>query len=247
MRIASFEFTPAFWPTVAALVLVPFLSGLGVWQLSRAAEKEQRLQEYGQRNQAGIVNVDANSVFNTVSGYRQVRISGYYDSGHAFLLDNQVHNGVVGYHVFSPLRLDDNRLILVNRGWIPQGVSRNVLPIFSTPETEVTLLGVLSPAPGHGMLLGDDIQSNVIWPRVVQAIVLPRLSLELNTSLAPQILLLDPSESDGFVREWKIVQFGPERNRGYAFQWFMLAIAVLIIFIVVNTRRVNNVAKAGEL
>ena len=246
MRIASFEFKPALWPTVAALVLVPFLSGMGVWQLSRAAEKEQRLQEYGQRNQAGIVNVDANNVFDTVSGYRQVRISGQYDSEHAFLLDNQVHNGVVGYHVFSPLRLGDNRLILVNRGWIPQGVSRDVLPVFSTPETEVTILGVLSPAPGHGMLLGDDIQSNVIWPRVVQAVILPRLRLELNFELAPQILLLDPAEADGFMREWKIVQFGPEKNLGYAFQWFMMAVAVLIIFIVVNTRRINRVAEAGE-
>jgi surfeit locus 1 family protein len=31
--------------------------------------------------------------------------------------------------------------------------------------------------------------------------------------------------------------FGPERNVGYAVQWFGLAVALLIIYLVVNTRK----------
>jgi surfeit locus 1 family protein len=238
MQIGSFEFKPALWPTIAALVIVPGFCGLGIWQLDRAADKQERLQAYAQSEQFGPANINLGQVFDATPGYRRVRLTGHYDGQHQFLLDNQMQDGRVGYHVFTPLLITSSRAILVNRGWLPQGTSRSELPALTTPQGEVSMTGVLSPEPGYGMLLGDDIESDKIWPRVVQAIVLPRLQHELSdVELAPQVLLLDPDEAGGFVRIWKIVQFGPERNRGYAFQWFSMAAAVLIIFIVVNTRR----------
>lgn len=238
MQIGSFEFKPALWPTLAALVIVPGFCALGIWQLGRAADKQERLQAYAQSEQYGPANINLSQLFDATPGYRQVRLTGHYDGQHQFLLDNQMQDGRVGYHVFTPLLITDSRAILVNRGWLPQGTSRSELPALTTPQGEVSMTGVLSPEPGYGMLLGKDIESDKIWPRVVQAIVLPRLQHELNdVELAPQVLLLDPNEAGGFVRIWKIVQFGPERNRGYAFQWFSMAAAVLLIFIVVNTRR----------
>ena len=244
MRIGPFEFKPGLWPSIATLVVFPLLCGLGIWQLDRAAAKSERVQAYSQREQAGPVSIDARGAFDAVPGYRQVRLTGRYDARHQFLLDNQVQGGNVGYHVFTPLLFAGERqAILVNRGWLPQGASRHELPALPAPEGEVSITGVLGPAPGHGVLLGKDIESDKIWPRVVQAIVLPRLARDLSAELAPQVLLLDPSEAGGFIREWKIVQFGPERNLGYAFQWFMMAAAVLVIFIVVNTRRVERASE----
>lgn len=237
MHIGSFEFKPALWPSIAALIIVPLFCGLGVWQLGRAADKEQRLQAYAQSEQFGPANIGLSEVFDATAGYRRVRLTGHYDAEHAFLLDNQIRDGRAGYHVFTPLLLTDHRAILVNRGWIPQGATRRDLPVMPTPFGEVSITGVLSPEPGYGMLLGKDIESDKRWPRVVQAIILPRLQQELPVELAPQILLLDPAEEGGFVRQWTIVQFGPERNRGYAFQWFSMAAAVLFIYIGVNTRR----------
>jgi len=103
----------------------------------------------------------------------------------------------------------------------------------------VAIVGVLAPEPGHGLLLGADIESDMRWPRVVQAIVLSRLQRDLAYELAPQILRLDPAERAGFVRKWEIVKAGPERNLGYAFQWFTMAVAVLVIFLAVNTQRIR--------
>lgn len=244
MRIGSFDFKPGLWPSVAMLVIFPILCGLGLWQLDRAAAKSERLDAYAQRQQSGPVDVDARGAFDATPGYRQARLTGRYDVRHQFLLDNQVQDSKVGYHVFTPLLFDGGRqAILVNRGWVEQGDSRQSLPALPTPDGEVTIAGVLSPAPGHGVLLGEDIEADKIWPRVVQAIVLPRLRNELDTELAPQVFLLDPNAAGGFVREWKIVQFGPERNLGYAFQWFMMAAAVLVIFIVVNTRRITRASE----
>jgi len=57
----------------------------------------------------------------------------------------------------------------------------------------------------------------------------------------PVILLLDPVDEYGFVREWKAV-YGvtPDKHRAYALQWFTLAVVLLMIYMGVNSKRISN-------
>lgn len=238
MRIGNFEFIPGLWPSVATLILLPALCGLGFWQIDRGAAKRDLLDAYARHSQAAPVSVDARAAFDSAWRYHHVRITGRYDLAHQFLLDNQMQDGAPGYHVFTPLLLSNAaQTILVNRGWLALGDSRRQLPALPGPAEEVTVTGVLASAPGHGVELGADIESDTRWPRVVEAIDLPRLQRDITPRLAPQVLRLDPAESGGFVRKWRIVEDGPERNYGYAFQWFMMAAVLLFIYIRLNTRR----------
>lgn len=56
------------------------------------------------------------------------------------------------------------------------------------------------------------------------------------------IVRLNPASPHGYVRDWQIVPFSPQRHLGYAFQWFALAVGMLVIFIVVNTNRKTETA-----
>jgi surfeit locus 1 family protein len=245
MRIGRFEFTPGLWPTLATLALLPLLCSLGFWQIDRAAAKRELLDGYAQHSHAAPVSVEAAAAFDLALQYHHVHIAGRYDVQHQFLLDNQMHDGMPGYEVFTPLLLaEGRRAILVNRGWLAMGASRHNLPALPTPEGPLTITGVLAPLPGHGVLLGGGIEADTHWPRVVMAIEPARLQRDLGVQLAPQIVQLDAAQPDGFIREWKIVAFGPERNLGYAFQWFVMAVVVLAIYIGVNTRR--QARGAGE-
>ncbi len=47
---------------------------------------------------------------------------------------------------------------------------------------------------------------------------------------ATELVLLDPEESDGYVRDWAAPGFPPLRHIGYALQWFALALALFIIY-----------------
>ena len=40
-----------------------------------------------------------------------------------------------------------------------------------------------------------------------------------------------------FVREWKIFAFTPEKHIAYAVQWFAMAFTLLLIFVLMHTRR----------
>ena len=48
---------------------------------------------------------------------------------------------------------------------------------------------------------------------------------------------MDAAAPDGFVREWSpYLGIGPDRHRGYALQWFSLAAAVAVVWIVLKVR-----------
>jgi surfeit locus 1 family protein len=51
------------------------------------------------------------------------------------------------------------------------------------------------------------------------------------------LVLLDPGEPDGYVRNWSAPGFPPMRHLGYAVQWFALALTLAVIYVVTNLRR----------
>jgi cytochrome oxidase assembly protein ShyY1 len=168
-------------------------------------------------------------------------VQGRYDTEHQILLDNQIHQGRPGYHVFTPLRpVGETTAILINRGWVPLGVSRQQLPAISVDEAYRVVKGRLSQPSNPGLRLDGALPlSGAAWPRVVQYLDYDQLAQQLGYPLEPAVILLDPTMEEGYLRTWRPTfgGLGPARHRGYAVQWFSLAFALIIIYGVVNTRR----------
>jgi len=237
MRFGSLEFAPGRWPTVITLVVFGLLLSLGFWQLDRAAEKRALLAQYHAGTGAAPLRLDA--TLHSVEGlqYQLASATGSYDAAHQFLLDNRTHNGVAGYQVLTPLRLNRGAAaVLVNRGWVPLGASRDVLPPTPVDDTERTVTGRIKQPSLKGFTLGEE-QPRRGWPYRIQRTDIDRLANELGYPLLPLELLLDPDQPDGYVREWHPLTFGPERNVGYAVQWFSMAAVLAIIYLAVNLQK----------
>jgi surfeit locus 1 family protein len=244
MRFGGFEFRPGLWPTLATLVLLPLLVGLGRWQLERAAWKQGLIAAHDASMQLAPVDLVWLLDSGNVPAFRPVQVHGQYDLSHQLLLDNRTYRGQAGYHVLTPLRLRDGEsVVLVNRGWVPTGPDRSVLPELPGPAGSVTLEAVTSLPPEKLFRLGAAEESHAGWPIVVQQLDMARLEQVLETQLQPVILLLDPSDENGFVREWQPV-YGvtPDKHRAYAMQWFTLAVVLLLIYIGVNSKRISDKA-----
>lgn len=242
MRIGSFEFRPGLWPTLATLILLPFLIRLGVWQLDRADWKQELVDNHADRASQPLIPVSELSAPREDLQYRQVVIRGYYDLSHQLLLDNRTHQGHAGYHVLTPLQAVGNSgVVLVNRGWVPVGPDRAVLPVLPGSAGEVALTATIMLPPARTFRLDTVDEIDRGWPRVVQQIEMQQLEQRLGHALLPVVLLLDKDEPDGFVRDWKPVYgVGPDKHRAYALQWFTLALVLLLIYIGVNTERIPN-------
>ena len=132
-----------------------------------------------------------------------------------YLLDNRTRNGVAGYHVHVPMLVTGlDRLMLVNRGWVEVGRSRERRPDVSLTSSEIVISGVVE-YPRRTLLLGDDGYARSTWPKVVQRIDLEKTARDLDRQVLPFVVLMDAEHPHGFVREWTpYLGIGPERHRG---------------------------------
>ena len=233
----------SFVPPAAAAIAIAGFSWLGLWQLERAGEKERLVEMFAERT------ADAPILLNErlspmPSGfdsdwwrYRRVEVSGEISGARQYLLDNRTRNGIAGYQVHVPMLVSGlGRLVLVNRGWVEAGPSRERLPDVSLGDSEVVISGIVE-YPRRTLLLGDDGYASSSWPKVVQWIDLDKTARDLDRQVLPFVVLLDAKLPHGFVREWTpYLGIGPERHQAYALQWFSLAVAVAVVWIVLKVR-----------
>lgn len=169
--------------------------------------------------------------------YQKVLLQGRFLADRVLLLDNRTYHGRAGYQVITPLRLNDRRIVLVNRGWIPQAAQRSELPAIETPDGDISLIGQVKLDSGGGFSLGESGIDSPGWPRRIQRLDMNELQKVLGRNLLPVVVLEDPSGPAGFVRDWYIRKITPEKSTSYAVQWFALALALMIIYFAVNTKR----------
>jgi surfeit locus 1 family protein len=223
--------------TVLALAGAALFVRLGLWQVHRAEEKQALLDQYA----AGQAVVDLTSAtpqppaLETLPRYQQVRVRGHYAGARQILLDNMPapQGGWPGYRVLTPFELERGGWLLVDRGWVPIGRTRAELPDLVVGEDARTIVGRLDTLPRAGLQLEQPADTNATWPKVMS--FPPQAALEgaLGRKLVPGRLVLDPDQGDGYQRIAQApVAFGPGRHIGYAVQWFALAAAVAVIYIV---------------
>jgi surfeit locus 1 family protein len=103
-------------------------ASLGTWQLRRAeTSRATHAQFDGGATETVLPALP--SELEDGQRFRRVEVYGEFVDRPQFLLDNMLHDGVAGYHVLTALRVPGRREhVLVNRGWVPAGGDRRVLP-----------------------------------------------------------------------------------------------------------------------
>ena len=212
---------------------------LGVWQVDRAAQKERLFAAFADADAAQPVTLEAARRLIDPLHFPRVTVRGRYDREHTYVLVDQTHDGQVGslaYAIFEPA--DGSSPLLVNRGFVAskdRGAEPDVPP---SPADEQELRGLYTPAPGSGLHLGGNPfprQKN--WPKQSIYLDVGEIAADAGRSLDAKVLLLDPEQGSGFVREWRPNVFPPERHRAYAFTWFTLAAVVVIVFFIMHWRK----------
>jgi len=236
--------------TVLTLVLLPVMLGLGFWQLQRAEEKALIGSQWEQRKllpPVALQQVDWSD--SRAMEYLPVQLRGQFLTDQYFLLDNRIHRGRFGYEVLGILLLEETgQPVLVNRGWIAGDSSRRSLPLVPLAGGTLTITGHVYVAPGAPYLLADlDLEPG--WPKRIQAIEMDKLGLAVEevaaASLFPYSVRIDPGQPVALTVDWQIINISPEKHTGYAVQWFTMALALLIFFIL-RSSNLWQVLTGGE-
>ena len=237
-RVRSFfatrRFRPGPWPTLAALAVVALTVSLGNWQRHRAAEKDALREQYVAASDAPEMQVTGREIDPEAIRYHTVRVRGSYDSAHQLLLDNRIVDGRPGFDVVTPLRLDDSRYVLVDRGWIAQGPTRQVLPLAPPPSGITTVSGRVNLPPRRYLELSKQANSGVLW----QNLDIDRIATATGLSLAPFLIEQSARDApaDGLLRRWPEPALGSSQHLSYMMQWYSLAALSLALWLGLNWR-----------
>ncbi len=246
MKLGTREFKPTLIPTLVTLLVLPILISLGFWQLDRADQKSVILAAVTKKmNSESLRSLPAkNDIEN--SRYQHIELEGQFDQEHLIYVDNKIVFGKVGYYVVSPFLVSNSsKSVLVNLGWISMGQSRQELPSVKLPDGKILISGRIKTNLDNVYSLSDKSFDKVNWPLVVQWTSPKQLSNLLNIEIQPLIILLDKSKNKmnkldkQFKREWKFISSSPDTHTSYAMQWFSLALVLVLIFIAVNTKKIN--------
>ena len=225
-------------PFIATVLLVALGIALGNWQDRRAAEKTATRDMLAQRGAEAPLELGPALTPLAPLQYRRVRMTGEFVAGWPVFLNNRPYKGRSGFYLLMPFKIaGSDTHVLVARGWLPRDVGEyGKLPSFTTPAGAVTVEGIVTGSAGHVMQLGTagPLKPNAI----VQNLELAEFERASGMRLQPFFVQqTGPTEEGGaLVRDWPVPSTDIDKHKGYAFQWYALALMAFLFFVITGFR-----------
>jgi surfeit locus 1 family protein len=229
------RFRPGVGATLAALAGIAVLLALGTWQAQRLAWKSELIASMQERLAAPPVPLD--EMPGEAAEHRRIAAAGRYRHELAFAMGAETEAGELGARLVVPLALADGRLLLVERGWLPERLLPPAVPPALEPDGEVTLEGVLRRPGRAGLFTPANRPDERRWYWYDTA----ALAALLGSEPMPMVLVLGrPDTSGPLPRPLPPGVDLPSPHLGYAITWYGLAAALLGVYLVFGLTRAES-------
>ena len=213
-------------PAIATLVAIVVFVTAGNWQRDRMHQKEALAEQLAAAAVAPAQPLPRNEADWTPWRFRVVELTGRFDERHQILIDNRVHAGRTGYHVVTPLLLDDGRMVLVNRGFAAAGATRADRPVATPPPGTIRVVGRINPSPPRYLELGSSAPTGNVWQNLDPA----RFAAYSGLPVLPIVVEQLDGPADGLLRDWARPDVGIEKHRIYMMQWYAFAMLAFVLW-----------------
>lgn len=225
------RFRPTLVPTLVALPMLAVLLGLGAWQLHRLAWKEALIAERESRLAAPPVPLPAFADAGAQAlAHRRFTLRGSFLADKSLSYGSRAVDGRLGVELLTPFRLEDGRIVLVNRGWVPDA-ARAMPP----PAGTVEVVGVLRPARAEGNWFTPepDLRRGHWFLYDTRG-----MAAHLGLDLLPGVVEALPGPDPGVLPLARApkVEIRNEHLQ-YAITWFALALALATIYVLYHLKR----------
>jgi len=214
---------------VTTVLAFALLFGLGTWQVKRLSWKTHLIETIDARAHAEPVPLPASDIDIDAWVYRRVQVTG------RFLHDREVHmlarrpGDQLGYDVFTPLVRSSGPAVMVNRGWIPATAKDPAARAEGQVEGVVTIVGIVrNPWPKPWFAPDNNLRANVWFTPDLAA-----MARVVGVPLAPVFIEADATPNPGGLPVGDQTRLSLRNDHlQYAITWYLLAIAVVVIFII---------------
>ncbi|WP_299480399.1 SURF1 family protein [uncultured Roseibium sp.] len=226
-------------PAIAAVLALGILLNLGFWQLNRLEWKQDLISKV----EAGVTKppVDAPAPRSEKLGdefdYLRVKVTGEYLDGNTFyytsLSDPVGRAEGPGLMTYAPFRTLEGWTVLINRGFMPQGLDDPAREAaLDAPGGQLELTGLLRLSEQPNWTTPTPDASDRIWFARDTGAMAQVLGLE-NQTVAPYSIDIDASYTPegGFPQAGETIVRFKNDHLGYALTWFGLAATLIGVFL----------------
>lgn len=220
--------------TVATLMGLALLIGLGVWQLQRLEWKEGLIARIEARTERKPMSLDQAITLARRGGnpsYYPVRAEGRFHHARERYLYALSLDGKPGWHVITPLETVNGTVVLVDRGFVPESLRDPSSRRLGQIEEVVTVTGLVRTPEEQSVFVPDnDIAANQWFSRDLPAMA--RSMFPGGTvQVAPFFLEAGKSDVPGGWPEGGQTRLKFVNNHlQYAITWFGLAFCLVVIY-----------------
>lgn len=231
-----------------AVVFAMACAFLSNWQFGRNAWRTAQLDLVAANYDQAPVSLETllpeGATLDPADQWRPVTLRGTYLADDQLLARNRAHSGTSAYEILVPFRLDDGRVVLIDRGWEPPG---NTQPepddVPAPPQGQVTVVARLQPGeelPSSGRTAPDGQVPSINLP-LVASLLSPADAGRLDLSAYGWLASEDPAPADTpNAMEQPSIDPGPYLS--YAIQWILFALMgfVFIGYVIRSERRARR-------
>jgi surfeit locus 1 family protein len=227
---------------VLVAVLVVVMVFLGLWQLRRLDQRQERNALISERTEeptaplTEVVAVDGSPGEASAARFRRVEASGSFEPGSDVVVRNRTFRGQPGSWLLAVLRLDDGDAVIVNRGWVPVTGEQEPPVDALVTEGPVVIEGLVETTQERGRFGSTDPAVGTL--RRVARVDVGRLADQVDDAVYPVWIQLERERPH--PGDLPIPVDPPELGEGnhfsYAMQWFSFSVIALIGYPIVLRR-----------
>jgi surfeit locus 1 family protein len=224
------------WFTLFTLAALALLIGLGLWQLRRLEWKEGLIAEIEARAKGTPISLNE-AIDLTHAGkdpsYYRVHVKGRFENDKERYLYALSTDGEPGWHVITPFDTVEGDLVLIDRGFVTDKLRDPATRPEGESQGEIDLTGLVRLPEQQGLFTPDnDPKGNHWFWRDLDGMT---ISMFPTATMNPAPFFLEAEKSDvpgGWPQGGQTRLELPNNHLQYAITWFLLAFAVLVIYVV---------------
>lgn len=228
--MSFFNFKPQLWPTIMTVPILILLLYLGNWQVERLEWKLGLIKQIETRAFMDPMRLPSEKINLDDLEYFSVQITGLFNNNQEMTLYSVGPNGEAGYDLYTPFTTNDGKIIIVNRGWVPERIKDQVSRLETIKNVEHTVTGLLRK-PSIKLWYGPENEpQNNNWFYGD----LDSMARTYNLgAVYPMYLYAAVDDHDPVFPVAGRTEFNIVNNHlDYAMTWYGLAIVLLVIYVI---------------
>ncbi len=225
------QFKPMLWPSIFSILIFAILVSFGTWQVKRLFWKESLIQDYLKQSQSNPITDPAELEKSSINEFKSVVIFGHFMHNYEIYITGKTYEGNAGFHVVTPFKMENNKIVLINRGWVSESYKNPNKRKFSLIKGLVKLKGIIRYPQKKGYFVPENDGKNGFWFTIVPNQIFDFINVISN-----------PIINDYYIDALRFgekltlpigVEGKPKfRNQhlSYAITWYGLALSLLFVY-----------------